>query len=374
LCNPQIYSLFTFYCHYWNVVDKIGKGYTGDPSSALLEMLDPEQNNGFLDHYLDVPVDLSKVLFVCTANTLDTIPGPLLDRMEIIRLSGYIEEEKVQIAQNYLVPLALKNCGLKPEQIEVGDDVIRALIHSYCRESGVRNLQKHVDKIYRKVAFKIVKEGGDQKVVVTKENLKDYVGNPIFISERTYENNPTGVITGLAWTAMGGSTLYIESAVDKAATGKNGLFRTGQLGDVMNESASIAYTFAKSFVKEADPNNTFFESSSIHMHVPDGATKKDGPSAGITMTSSLLSLALGRAPARDVAMTGEITLLGKVLRIGGVKEKVIAAKRSGIKDIIIPAGNKADWDELEDYIKAGLTVHLVENYKDVYPIIFPPVA
>lgn len=283
--------------------------------------------------------------------------------------------------------------------MEISDEVLKLLIHAYCREAGVRNLQKHIDKIFRKAAFKLVKDPALGTITVKTDNLKDYVGNPIFTSDRTYERNPVGVITGLAWTPLGGSTLYIESVVDKAAQGKAALSRTGQLGEVMNESASIAYTFAKGiyskhffffyfcfssfdlltflitilgFVKDIDPNNTFFEANGIHMHVPDGATKKDGPSAGITMTTSLLSLALNRPPAEDIAMTGEITLLGKVLRIGGVKEKVISAKRSGIKTILLPVGNKADWDELEDFIKEGLQVHLVDTYQDVFPHVFPP--
>lgn len=270
-------------------VDKIGKGYQGDPSSALLELLDPEQNANFLDHYLDVPVDMSKVLFICTANVIDTIPEPLRDRMELIEMSGYVAEEKVAIAKQYLIPTAKKDSGVKDENIEIQESALSTLIKSYCRESGVRNLQKHIEKLVRKVAFKLVKKECE-KFEVTDENLQTLVGKPIFTHERMYEITPPGVVMGLAWTAMGGSTLYIESAKRKllqpAATkdkpsGDGSLEITGNLGDVMKESARIALTVARNFIKQVDEGNNYLESSHIHLHVPEGATPKDGPSAGL---------------------------------------------------------------------------------------------
>ncbi|KAJ3119206.1 ATP-dependent Lon protease pim1 [Physocladia obscura] len=383
-------------------IDKIGRGHQGDPASALLELLDPEQNSSFLDHYMDVPLDLSKVLFVCTANTLDTIPGPLLDRMEVIQLSGYVAEEKVAIAMKYLSPNARESSGLTEDQVELQQDAVEKLIRSYCRESGVRNLKKHVDKVYRKAAFRVVtrqqesKDGSnkgsvsdsdtssnktaapiasEEKVVIDKDNLKDFVGSPVYTSERMYENTPVGVIMGLAWTSMGGSSLYIESVLDSSITAdsKASFHRTGQLGDVMKESSTIAYTYAKAFMVQNFPHNKFFEKASVHLHVPEGATPKDGPSAGTTMTTSLLSLALNRPAKPDIAMTGELTLTGKVLKIGGLKEKSIAAKRSGVKDIIFPAANKSDWDELPDYIKEGLVPHSVGSYHEIFDIVFPDV-
>ncbi|KAJ3119530.1 ATP-dependent Lon protease pim1 [Physocladia obscura] len=383
-------------------IDKIGRGHQGDPASALLELLDPEQNSSFLDHYMDVPLDLSKVLFVCTANTLDTIPGPLLDRMEVIQLSGYVAEEKVAIAMKYLSPHARESSGLTDDQVELKQDAVEKLIRSYCRESGVRNLKKHVDKVYRKAAFRVVtrqqqsEEGSkkesvsdsdtnsdktvvpiasEEKVVIDKDNLKDFVGSPVYTSERMYEHTPVGVIMGLAWTSMGGSSLYIESVLDSSITAdsKATFHRTGQLGDVMKESSTIAYTYAKAFMVQNFPHNKFFEKASVHLHVPEGATPKDGPSAGTTMTTSLLSLALDRPAKPDVAMTGELTLTGKVLKIGGLKEKSIAAKRSGVKDIIFPAANKSDWDELPDYIKEGLVPHPVGSYHEIFEIVFPGV-
>ncbi|KAJ3070807.1 ATP-dependent Lon protease pim1, partial [Podochytrium sp. JEL0797] len=369
-------------------IDKVGRGHQGDPSSALLELLDPEQNSSFLDHYMDVPLDLSKVLFVCTANSLDTIPGPLLDRMEVITVSGYVAEEKKAIAVRYLGPAALVASGLREEQVEVTEGAIERLIRSYCRESGVRNLKKHVEKVYRKAAFQVVSReqenaaaaGGETKgemgkVVVTEENLKEFVGSPVYTSDRMYETTPAGVVMGLAWTSMGGSCLYIESVVDSVITetSKPSFHRTGQMGDVMKESSTIAYTFAKSFLARKFPENKFFEHASVHMHVPEGATPKDGPSAGTTMTTSLLSLALSTPPLANVAMTGELTLTGKVLKIGGLKEKAIAAKRSGVKDIIFPAANRSDWDELEGYVKEGLEPHFVAEYEDIFRVVFPGV-
>jgi len=351
-------------------IDKLGRGYQGDPASALLEVLDPEQNKAFLDHYLDVPVDISKVLFIVTANVKDTIPGPLLDRMEVINLSGYVTEEKFHIARNYLIPNTCADCGLKKSNVFLSDKVIRNLIVNYCREAGVRNLQKHIEKIFRKVAYKVVKSKTKHaKISISEQNLSDYVGKPVFNSDKYYEKTPCGVVMGLAWTRMGGATLYVESVVDKM-NNKPQLKTTGQLGEVMKESTDIAYTYAKTFIGEVAHGNRFFETANIHMHIPEGATPKDGPSAGITMVTSLLSLALEKEVKANLAMTGELTLTGKILPIGGVKEKTIASKRSGVKIVLFPAENKKDFEELEDYLKQGLEVHFVDYYRDVYKIAF----
>lgn len=312
-------------------VDKIGKGYQGDPSSALLELLDPEQNANFLDHYLDVPVDLSKVLFICTANVLDTIPEPLRDRMEMIEMSGYVAEEKLAISKQYLIPQAMKDSGLKTENIEITDNSLISLIKSYCRESGVRNLQKHIEKIVRKVAFKVVRKE-TESLVVTDENLAELVGKPIFTHDRMYDVTPPGVVMGLAWTAMGGSTLYIETAKRKHPDASDKKARdgsielTGHLGQVMKESVLISMTVARNFIQIAAPTNNFLETTHVHLHVPEGATPKDGPSAGVTIVTALLSLALGKPIRQNIAMTGEISLMGKVLPVGGIKEKTIAVR------------------------------------------------
>lgn len=293
-------------------------------------MLDPEQNANFLDHYLDVPVDLSKVLFICTANVIDTIPEPLRDRMEMIDMSGYVAEEKLAIAKQYLVPQARNECGLSNDQINIQDNALTTLIKSYCRESGVRNLQKHIEKVHRKVAFKIVKKEAD-KVDVSAINLHEFVGKPVFTHDRMYEVTPAGVVMGLAWTAMGGSTLFIESAIRKPTGGKKaeGTFEvTGHLGDVMKESIHIAMTVARNHLKQEDPSNAFLYDSHLHIHVPEGATPKDGPSAGVTIATALLSLAKNQAIRQNVAMTGELSLMGKVLPVGGIKEKTIAVSKN----------------------------------------------
>ncbi|XP_065912024.1 lon protease homolog, mitochondrial-like [Dysidea avara] len=354
-------------------VDKIGRGFQGDPASALLELLDPEQNSNFLDHYLDVPVDLSKVLFICTANVVHTIPNALQDRMEIIDVSGYVLEEKKAIANQYLIPQARSSAGLKEDQIVLQEDAIVELIKWYCRESGVRNLQKHIEKIFRKAALKIVEHPKDSPIHVSPDVLKDYVGNPTFTSDRMYETTPPGVVMGLAWTAMGGSTLYVESSLSKPLSDKDdgGSLRvTGQLGDVMKESADIAFTYAKSFLAEKVPSNNFFQQATIHVHVPEGATPKDGPSAGCTLVSALLSLAMNKPVKQHLAMTGEISLTGKILPVGGIKEKIIAARRSDVTCIILPDNNRRDYEDLPDFIKDGLEVHFVKHYSDLFTIIF----
>lgn len=382
-------------------IDKIGRGHQGDPASALLELLDPEQNNSFLDHYMDVPVDLSKVLFVCTANMTDTIPRPLLDRMEMIELSGYVADEKMAIAQRYLGPAAKELAGLKDVDVDLSKDAIEELIKSYCRESGVRNLKKQIEKVYRKSALKIVQDLGESvlpeaealteegkaaleesnkdksdvtetseniqnevtevprvslnvpdtvHVKIDRDNLKDYVGPPVFTSDRLYDITPPGVAMGLAWTQMGGAALYVESILESALTANSrpGLATTGNLKAVMKESTTIAYSFAKSVMAKTFPDNHFFDKAKLHLHCPEGAVQKDGPSAGITMATSLLSLALDRPLDPTIAMTGELTVTGKVLRIGGLREKTVAARRAGSKIIIFPNDNMSDWLELPD--------------------------
>lgn len=436
-------------------IDKIGfAGVHGDPSAALLELLDPEQNNSFLDNYMDVPVDLSKVLFVCTANTLDTIPRPLLDRMEVIEVAGYVADEKVKIAENYLIPQAKEKSGLKDARVDLTEQGVETLIKQYCRESGVRNLKKQIEKVYRKAALKIVKdidmvtagedsieeegiepkkeivtkdgneteekfksipekiekaeavnkvsiekaeaddevsaaeeENGvskkdqivipeDLKITIGPESLKDYIGPPIFTHDRLYETTPPGVVMGLAWTSMGGTALYVESVLNHPINEHShaGIERTGQLGDVMKESSKISYSFSRMFLAKHFPENRFFERASIHLHCPEGAVPKDGPSAGVTMSSSFLSLALNKPLAPTVAMTGEITLTGKVLKIGGLKEKTIAAKRSGAKTIIFPKDNLPDWLELPENIREGLEFVAAEWYDEVFEKLFPDIS
>ncbi|KAG9201915.1 ATP-dependent Lon protease pim1 [Epicoccum nigrum] len=406
-------------------IDKLGRNSShGDPAAALLELLDPEQNNSFLDHYLDVPVDLSKVLFVCTANMSDTIPQPLLDRMEMIELSGYVADEKIAIAERYLAPAAKEMAGLKDADVVLEKEGIVELINKYCRESGVRNLKKQIEKVYRKSALKIVTDVGEDAlpesealtdegkaaqeesekdktdvkdtpehiekqtvpkprvalkvpdtvhVSINKDNLKDYVGPPVFIADRLYDFTPPGVAMGLAWTSMGGSALYIESILQNAlsASSHPGLERTGSLRDVMKESTGVAYSYAKSVLARDFPKNKFFEHARIHLHCPEGATPKDGPSAGITMASSFLSLALDTQIKDGVAMTGELTLTGKVLRIGGLREKTVAARRAGATMVIFPKDNLSDWLELPENIKEGISGHPVEWYSQVFDLIFP---
>jgi len=348
-------------------IDKMGRGWQGDPTAALLEMLDPEQNNSFLDHYLDVPIDLSKVLFLCTANVIHTIPEPLQDRMEIIDVAGYVAEEKLAIAEKYLIPQVEELTGLKSDQINITQDGLNTLIKSYCRESGVRNLRKQIEKIYRKAAFKVVNDG-ENSLQVSKDNLGDYVGKPVFTSDKMYENTPPGVAMGLAWTSHGGSSLYIETMGMKAREANQGgaLEFTGNLGDVMKESVRIASTYAKMFMQENHEDNTYLSDNRIYLHVPEGATPKDGPSAGVTITTALVSLATGQPIQSNLAMTGELSLRGKVLPVGGIKEKVIAAKRAGVTTVILPKDNRKDFDDLPQLVKDDVTVHFAEDYKDVF--------
>lgn len=345
-------------------VDKLSQSYQGDPASALLEVLDPEQNVDFLDHYLDVRVDLSKVLFVCTANQLDTIPGPLLDRMETIRLAGYITEEKMQIAKHYLWPKLLNRGNIPKKRINLTDTALRAMIEGYARESGVRQLEKQLHRIVRKAAVKLLE--GEETVKVSIKNLKEYLGSPVFRQEKVLKG--VGVVTGLAWTSMGGATLPIEAT--KVHSLNHGLKLTGQLGDVMQESANIAYSYVLSHLKAFGIKPDSWDKTFIHLHVPEGATPKDGPSAGVTMTTALLSLAKQQAIRPGIAMTGELTLTGQVLPVGGIREKVIAARRSDIHELVLPKANQEDYEELPDYIKEGMTVHFAAQYRDVAKVVF----
>lgn len=349
-------------------IDKIGNSFRGDPASALLEVLDPEQNTAFLDHYLDIPYDLSNVLFITTANQLDTIPGPLLDRMEVIRLAGYIMEEKVQIARQYLVPKQLREHGFREDEIEFSDAALELIVDKYAREAGVRNLEKFIRKIVRKATLKLA-EDEEIHFIIDEDNVESYLGQPIFKTEKLYEKTFPGLTLGLAYTTMGGATLYIEATGIKAKN--HGFKQTGQLGDVMRESSEIAYSFARAKVKTVEPENNFFEENLVHLHVPAGATPKDGPSAGITMALALFSLAINKPVKEGFAMTGELTLTGKVLPIGGVKEKTIAARRVGISELIFPEDNRKDFEDLPDYIREGINVHFAKDFDEVLAVAFP---
>jgi len=417
-------------------IDKLGKDFRGDPASALLEVLDPSQNSTFRDHFIDAPVDISKVLFMCTANDLSTIPGPLLDRMEVIRLSGYDVPEKLEIAEQYLVPKSMVNSGLMiketpeeeekseeeksddaadkekddsaadkkkehvkpvyrladtiPESLTIERSALESLVRWYCREAGVRNLAKKIDKITGLLSLQVVAEEEGAQLTekssrqsdtwqVSSDNLHEYVGKPIFTSDRLYETDPLphGIVMGLAWTSMGGSALYVETQGIKRGLDNEGKPRgggtlkvTGQMGDVMKESTQIAYTVARARLAEIEPDNTYFDVTDIHMHVPEGATPKDGPSAGITMVTSMLSLALDKSIKSELAMTGEVSLTGKVLAVGGIKEKVMAARRAGIKCLIFPEECRRDFDELPDYLKEGLDVNYATDYASVYDVAF----
>ena len=346
-------------------IDKVGASFQGDPASALLETLDPEQNREFLDHYLDVRMDLSKVLFICTANQLDTIPRPLLDRMDVIRLSGYISEEKVAIAKHYLLPKLLKRAGLLKKQMNITDAAIKQIIEGYAREAGVRSLEKLLHKVIRKGIVRLL-ENPDEPVKVGVSDLTDFLGQPAFRKEKSMKG--IGVVTGLAWTAMGGVTLSIEAS--RVHSSQRGFKLTGQLGDVMKESAEIAHSYVSSNLKRFKGDPTFFDKSFVHLHVPEGATPKDGPSAGVTMATALLSIARGEAPQQNIAMTGELTLTGQVFPVGGIREKVIAARRQKITSLILPEGNRGDYEELPDYLREGLTVNFARQYSDVYQVCF----
>ncbi|MCR5443541.1 MAG: endopeptidase La [Sphaerochaetaceae bacterium] len=374
-------------------VDKMTVSAQGDPAAALLEVLDPEQNSTFRDHYLDLPFDVSNVLFIVTANTTDTIPRPLLDRMEVIELSGYTSDEKLHIGKKYLVPKSRAKHGLKSTDITYTDKMLHKIAEEYAREAGVRHFEKCLDKIHRKVAMEIVEdeykraqmreEGATsaafsekeatgellkRPVRINDEKLIKYLGQPIFHEDEVIRANKVGMSVGLAWTSLGGDVLAIEA---QHIPGRGELKITGQLGDVMQESANIAYSYIKSICASHGIDMTWFERNSIHLHVPEGATPKDGPSAGITMATAIYSLVTGQIMEKDMAMTGELSLLGKVMPIGGLKEKVLAARRNMVKTILIPKFNKRDLDKLEANVKEGITFHLVGDMEEVLALAFP---
>jgi len=343
-------------------IDKLGASYQGDPSSALLEVLDPEQNVSFRDHYLDLPFDLSRILFVTTANTLDSIPSPLLDRMEVIRLSGYIDREKVAIAKKYLIPRSLERAGLEKNSVRYDTAALLAISDGYAREAGLRNFEKALDRIHRKVVRANLTAGLSLPVTLGKDRLAEYLGKPVFLDDEMAEITKPGMATGLAWTPLGGAVLTIEAVANE---GKEGFKLTGKLGEVMQESASIAYSYVRHMSGEKGVDPGFWETHLIHLHVPAGATPKDGPSAGITLASALLSLATGRKLKKALAMTGELSLVGRVLPIGGLKEKVIAARRNRIKQVIFPEGNQRDLDEIPKHVREGITFHPVGSMEEV---------
>ena len=350
-------------------IDKLASSFQGDPASALLEVLDPEQNAAFRDHYLDVPFDLSKVLFIATANVPDTIPGPLLDRMEVIRLSGYILEEKLAIGRKHLIPRLLPRHGLTGGDIVFRAAALRAVIAGYAREAGVRAFEKAISGCMRKVAAGRAEGSITEKVVITPANLEEFLGKPRFTDDPLMKRGRPGVVMGLAWTPLGGTTLYVEAMAVPGE--KRGTRLTGQLGDVMKESTQIAYSLVTARAGEFGIPENFFEKQTIHIHVPAGATPKDGPSAGITMAAALVSLARNQRPPARWAMTGELTLTGRVLPVGGIREKVIAAKRSGVRDVILPKENERDFAEIPERVKKGMTPHFVADFREVFRLLFP---
>ena len=347
-------------------IDKVGSDYRGDPQSALLEVLDPAQNNSFRDHYLDLPFDLSQVLFVCTANDLSTISGPLRDRMEIIQLSGYTEFEKLQIAKRYLVKKQREANGLRETQVQIGDPSLKAIINDYTREAGVRNLEREIGTVFRKIARRIAEEPR-YKARVKPEMLVDYLSRPRFYNEVKKRTASVGVATGLAWTPVGGDILFIETSV-MPGTGKFVL--TGQLGDVMKESAQAAISFLRSRSGELGLPEDYFAKHDLHIHVPAGATPKDGPSAGISIATSIVSQLTNTKVDPDLAMTGEITLTGQVLPIGGLKEKVLGAKRAGISKIVLPKRNEIDLDDVPREVRDTMTFVAVEEISEVFEQAF----
>ncbi|MEA2583413.1 MAG: ATP-dependent Lon protease, partial [Thermomicrobiales bacterium] len=343
-------------------IDKVGADWRGDPSSALLEVLDPAQNHSFVDNYLGVPFDLSQVLFIATANTLDTIPGPLQDRMEVLQLSGYTDDEKVQIARKYLVPKQITAHGLTPEEVSFDDKALRVIVRSYTREAGVRNLERQIATVCRKIARDIA-EGATRIEPVTAERVVDYLGRPRFFDEVAERTDRPGVATGLAWTPTGGDVLFVEATM--MPSHEERLILTGMLGDVMRESAQAALSYVRSNAGLLGVDAAVFDGKAVHLHVPAGAIPKDGPSAGITMVTALTSLASGRPVRNDVAMTGEITLRGKVLPIGGLREKSLAAHRAGIETIIIPRRNERDLEDVPAELRQELEFVLVDSAEEV---------
>ncbi|PIE69313.1 MAG: endopeptidase La [Deltaproteobacteria bacterium] len=344
-------------------IDKVGQDFRGDPSSALLEVLDPEQNNSFTDHYLNVPYDLSKVMFICTANVLDTIPSALLDRMEVIRITGYTRQEKIKIARRYLLPRQIRENGIKAKDIQVSNAVIARVIQEYTREAGLRNLERELGGLCRKIARKIA-EGKKGPFRITPKGLPKLLGLPKFVDEDRDKELPPGVAQGLAWTAYGGETLYIEASI---LPGKGKLLLTGQLGDVMKESAQAALSYARSKAEDLGLDTDFTEKKDIHIHVPAGSTPKDGPSAGVTLVTALISALTGKPIRSDIAMTGEITLRGRVMPVGGIKEKVLAAVGAGLKKVIIPFQNENDFKEIPQELRRKIEVKIVEHIDEIWP-------
>jgi len=345
-------------------IDKIGMDFRGDPSSALLEVLDPEQNFAFVDHYLAVPFDLAKVMFITTGNIVDTIPSPLRDRMEIIYLSGYTTEEKLGIAKNYLIPKQLDAHGISSKILKITDSGLRSIISQYTREAGVRNLEREIANVCRKVARKIA-EGKEKLFVINLQNIHRYLGVPKYLPEEEMEKDEVGVATGLAWTETGGDIIYVEATPMR---GKGQLTLTGQLGDVMKESAQAALSYIRSRSRNLGLNDDLFSKTDLHIHVPAGATPKDGPSAGITMATAIASALTGKAVSKNIAMTGEVTLRGRVLPVGGLKEKTLAAKRMGIKTVVIPKRNRKDLDDIPKYIKKDMEFIFAETMDDVLKV------
>jgi ATP-dependent Lon protease len=358
-------------------VDKIGSDYRGDPAAALLEVLDPAQNHTFRDHYLEVDLDLSDVVFLATANVLDGIPGPLLDRMELVQLDGYTEDEKVAIGRDHLLPRQLEKAGLTADEVTIDDGALRLVAAEYTREAGVRSLERAIARVLRKVSAKEALEPGAIPVTVSPANLKDYLGRPRFTPETRLTSSDRrtavpGVATGLAVTGAGGDVLYIEASLADAETGATGVTLTGQLGDVMKESAQIALSFLRSHGAELELPVTGMKDRGVHIHVPAGATPKDGPSAGVTMTTALASLLSGRPVRADVAMTGEVSLTGRVLPIGGVKQKLLAAHRMGITTVLIPQRNEPDLDDVPAEVRAKLDIHPVSDVREVLALALEP--
>ena len=350
-------------------IDKVGSDFRGDPSSALLEVLDPQQNNTFSDHYLDVPFDLSSVMFIATANMLDTIPPALLDRLEVIELNGYTQEEKVKIAERYLIPRQLKENGLTDAQFKLTSKAINRIIIGYTREAGVRNLEREIANACRGVAAKIAENVLKSKTL-TEKDIATYLGTERVMTDIDARISKPGIAIGLAWTPVGGDLLFIEATAMK---GKKGLTLTGQLGDVMKESAAAALSFIRANARDLGVKAEFFDEMDIHIHVPAGAIPKDGPSAGVTMLTALTSLLTNRKVKKYLAMTGEITLRGAVLPVGGIKEKVLAAYRAGIKTILLPEWNQKDIEDIPASVRRNMAFHFVKDMKDVVRLALEPV-
>ena len=348
-------------------IDKLGVSFQGDPSSALLEVLDPEQNAAFRDHYLDLPFDVSAVMFIATANTLDTIPAALLDRMEVIRLSGYVEQEKVHIARRYLIPKSLQRAGLDKTKVKYDAGSLRAIASNWAREAGVRNYEKALDRIHRKIARQVMMESLVLPLKITRQTLSEYLGKPLFVEHERNRITAPGMVMGLAWTALGGAVLMVEAV---ANPGRGGIKLTGKLGEVMQESATIAFTYVRLVAARYGIRPEYFDEHSVHLHIPSGATPKDGPSAGITMACALLSLVCGRKVRQSLAMTGELSLVGKVLPVGGLKEKVIAAKRNRVKEVIMPQANAKDLDEIPENVRKGILFTPVDSMDGVVSRLF----